>query len=142
MPYICAWFHLVWATRNRLPLLEAGIRNQIFEHIQQNAKEKNIYLERVNGGHADHIHCLVSLSCDQTLSEIIQMIKGESSFWINQKKLSKRHFSWQDEYFAISVSPTQLEKVRHYINNQEEHHKKITWQQEYALFIKNYNLKK
>jgi len=141
MPYINAWFHLVWATRNRLPLLGPEIKNLVFEHIQQNAKEKNIYLEMVNG-HTDHIHCLVSLSCDQTLSEIVQMIKGESSFWINKQKLSKRHFAWQDEYFAISVSPAHLDNVRNYITNQEDQHKKITWNEEYEMFLNNYRFKR
>jgi putative transposase len=140
MPYINAIFHLVWATRGRHPFLTDDIRNKVFDHIESNAHNKGIYLKAVNG-YKDHIHCLVSLSCDQTISEIIQLIKGESSHWINQQKLTKSHFAWQEEYFAVSVSFSQIENVKLYIINQEEHHKKITWDQEYRKFITNYGFK-
>src|SRR5688500_5802889 len=135
MPYISSWFHLVWATRSRQPFLNPAIRPLVFEHIKLNSKEKEIYVDIVNG-HKEHVHCLVSLSCDQTISEVVQMIKGESSHWINKQKLIKRHFAWQEEYFAVSVSYSQLKKVRAYINNQENHHKKISYNSESDDFIK------
>ena len=68
----------------------------------------------------------------------MQLIKGESSFWINKHQLTKQKFEWQDEYFAVSVSESMLEKVRYYIRNQEEHHKKVTFQEEYDDFISKY----
>lgn len=72
----------------------------------------------------------------------MQLIKGESSFWINQQKLTKTKFQWQSEYFAVSVSESILDKVRKYIKNQEEHHKKKSFQDEYEKFIAKYNFEK
>ena len=72
----------------------------------------------------------------------MQLIKGESSFWINKQQLTKQKFEWQDEYFAVSVSESMIEKVRDYIRNQEEHHKQIQFQQEYDEFISKYEFPK
>ncbi len=137
MPYIKVWLHLVWSTKNRFPFLTKEIRQTVFEHIRQNAKTKEIYLDCVNG-FTDHIHCLVSLSNEQTISKLLQLIKGESSFWINKQQLCPSKFQWQEEYFAVSVSHSQVQKVREYIYDQENHHQKKTFQQEYDDFIKNY----
>jgi putative transposase len=137
MPYIKAWFHLVWATKNRYPFLKKEIRQTVFNHVKENAKLKGIYLDCVNG-YTEHIHCLVSLSSDQTISKVLQLIKGESSFWINKEKLCDGKFEWQDEYFAVSVSHSHIQKVRDYIYNQESHHQQKTFQEEYDEFIKNY----
>lgn len=68
----------------------------------------------------------------------MQLIKGESAFWVNKQKLTNSKFEWADEYFAVSVSESMLDKVRTYIDGQEEHHKKKTFQQEYDEFITNY----
>ncbi len=137
MPYIKIWLHLVWATKQREPLLAKPIRQNVFDHIKENALKKGIYADCVNG-HADHVHALVSLGADQTVSKIIQLMKGESSFWINQNKLTKTKFEWQDDYFAVAVSESNLNAVREYILNQEQHHAKKTFQQECDEFIKRY----
>ena len=137
MPFIKIWIHLVWSTKNRYPFLTDKIRQTVFEHIKQNAKIKGIYLDCVNG-YKEHIHCLVSLSNDQTISKLLQLIKGESSFWINKQKLCTEKFEWQEEYFAVSVSHSQIKKVREYIYDQENHHQKKTFQQEYDEFINSY----
>lgn len=137
MPYIKVWLHLVWSTKKRFPFLTKEIRQTVFEHIRQNAKTKGIFLDCVNG-YQDHIHCLVSLSNDQTISKLLQLIKGESSFWINKQKLCSDKFEWQEEYFAVSVSHSKVPEVRAYIYNQEKHHQKKTFQQEYDEFIRSY----
>ena len=72
----------------------------------------------------------------------MQLIKGESSYWINKSKLIKNKFEWQDEYFAVSVSESMISMVREYIWNQEEHHQKKTFQQEYDEFIDKYGFQK
>jgi putative transposase len=68
----------------------------------------------------------------------MQLLKGESSFWINKHKLCKQKFEWQDDYFAVSVSESILDRVREYIKNQETHHKKKSFKQEYNEFIEKY----
>jgi len=134
MPYIKIWIHLVWATKNRQHYLNKEIRQQVFEHIKENAQTKGIFIDHING-YVEHVHCLVSLNSDQNIATIANLLKGESSFWINKNKLTKTKFGWQDEYFAASVSHSQVDKVRQYIRNQEEHHKKKTFQQEYDEFV-------
>jgi REP element-mobilizing transposase RayT len=84
------------------------------------------------------VHCLVSLNADQTIAKTLQLLKGESAFWINKNNLCKEHFEWQDEYFAVSVSESGINTVREYIKNQEAHHAKKTFQQEYEEFMKKY----
>jgi REP element-mobilizing transposase RayT len=82
------------------------------------------------------------LGIDQTIQKVMQLIKGESSYWINKNRLTKEKFEWQDEYFAVSVSESMLDKVRDYIKNQEEHHRKKTFQEEYDEFISKYGFEK
>ena len=135
MPYTKLYIHLVWATKDRLPLLDKKFRPELFTHIKENAKSKSIFIDTI-GGHNEHIHILISLDPAQTISNILNLIKGESSHWLNISKIIKGKFEWQDEYFAVSVSPSAIEKVRDYIRNQEEHHKKKTFAQEYEEFIK------
>ena len=139
MPYIKIMIHAVWGTKNREPFLTKEIRRKVIDHIKQNAKIKNIFIDRLNG-YTEHMHCLMRLNADMSISKAMQLIKGESSYWINKEQLTKSKFEWADEYFAASVSESVLDKVRRYIDFQEEHHKKITFQQEYDEFIRKNNL--
>lgn len=137
MSFIKVYVHYIWSTKNRESLLSTDIRFDIFNHIRENARKKNIFIDFING-HSDHVHCLISLNDDLSIGKIAQLIKGESSHWINQNKLTKLKFEWQDEYLALGVGEDKIETVRHYIANQQEHHKKITFQQEYEKFIERY----
>ena len=80
---------------------------------------------------------LLSLGVDQTIAKTIGLIKGESSNWINKQNFSRTKFEWQDEYIALSVSSSMVDKVRNYIERQEEHHKKKTFTEEYEDYIKS-----
>lgn len=113
----------------------------MWQHIRDNGKAKNIFIDFVNG-HKEHCHCLVSLGIEQTVSKVMQLIKGESAFWFNKQGFTARKLEWQDEYFAVSVSYSALDQVRNYIKNQEEHHKKKTFQQEYDELIKKFGFQK
>lgn len=135
MPFVKIWIHFVWSTKNREPYLSDEIRRKVFEHIRENARAKDIHLDFING-YVDHVHCLISLGKDQTIEKLMQLIKGESSFWINKNNLCRTRFEWQDEYFAVSVSETILESVRKYIASQEEHHRTKTFDDEYKGFMK------
>jgi putative transposase len=137
MSYVKNWLHCVWGTKNKLPFLRKEIRQVIIEHIKANAKQKDIYIDTING-HTKHMHCLISLGPDQTLAKVMQLIKGESSFWINKNKLTPHKFEWAVEYFGISISDSDTPKIREYIKNQEDHHKKITWEEEYNMFLTKY----
>ncbi len=142
MSYVKVYIHFVWSTKNREPYLEPEeCRKKLWQHIRENAKTKGIFIDFING-YKEHCHCLISMGIDQTIEKVMQLIKGESSFWINKNNLTKGHFEWQDEYFAVSVSESMLEKVRNYIMNQERHHEKIPFQEEYMEFIERYGFAK
>ena len=141
MPFIKIYVHIVFSTLNRIPYLNSTeLRLKVWKHIKENASDKGIFLDMVNG-YSDHCHCLISLGSDQNIEKIIQLIKGESSFWINKNQLTKDKFSWQDEYFAVSVSESKIELVRNYIKNQEKHHQHKTFAEEYQEFIEKYDFK-
>jgi REP element-mobilizing transposase RayT len=111
MPWIKVWLHFVWSTKDRYPYLRDEIRGKVFEHIRENARDKGIHINFLNG-YVEHVHCLISLGSDQTIEKLMQMIKGESSSWINKNKLTKARFAWQHENFVASVSEANLDTVR------------------------------
>ncbi len=137
MSFIKIYVHYIWSTKNRAPLLSDNIRDKVFKHIRENARNKNIFIDFLNG-YTNHVHCLISLNDDLSISKIAQLIKGESSYWINKNKLTREKFEWQDEYMAVGVGDDKIKIARDYIANQEEHHKKYTFQQEYDKFIERY----
>jgi len=142
MPYIKVYIHFVWSTKNRKPFLSTKeLRENVWQHIKGNAKEKGIYIDYING-YKDHCHCLVSLGIDQTIQKTMQLIKGESSYWINKEKIMNQKFEWQNEYFAVSVSESMVNKVRTYIKNQEKHHSTKSFQEEYEEFMGKYKFEK
>lgn len=139
MAYVKILVHAVWATKNHYPFLQKDVRQKIFSHIRDNAKAKQICIDRLNGA-TDHVHCLLWLNADISIAKTIQLIKGEASNWINKQKLMKEKFEWADEYYAASVSESSIEKVRAYIEGQEEHHRKATFAEECEKFFKEYNI--
>jgi len=141
MPSIKVWVHYVWSTKKRKPLMAKGIRQEIFKHIRENARSKNIYIDFING-HIDHVHVLVSLNGNQTVSEVAQLMKGESSFWINQNKLIREKFAWQKHYWAMSIGLSEVDRIRDYIKNQEEHHRTKSFTEEIEEFIEKYGLER
>jgi len=150
MPFIKVYIHFVWSTKNRIPFLNnKELRVKVWNHIKENAREKGIFIDFISG-YSDHCHCLISLGSDQTIQKTIQLTKGESSFWINKQNLIDESvlnkydssFEWQDEYFAVSVSESILDKLRDYIKNQEVHHQNKSFQDEYDDFLLKYNFQK
>jgi len=115
------------------------MRNDLIFHIRENALAKGIFIDHING-YEDHLHALISLASKQSISEVMQKVKGESSFWINKNKLSRIKFEWQDDFYAVSLGIPQLGNLRAYIRNQQQHHEKISFQCELDLLIEEYKL--
>jgi len=138
VPYSKLLVHLVWSTKNREKVITKETKELLLNHILENARKKEIFIIRVNCV-SDHIHFLISLKPDQSVSNVVRLLKGESSFWINKQEISNRKFAWQEEYFAVSVSESIREKIIIYIDNQEEHHKTKSFMDEYNTFIQKYN---
>jgi putative transposase len=141
MSYVRIWVHCVWGTKNRIRHFNKEMRPLITDHIKGYAKIKDIYIDKVSCVD-EHVHCLISLNPDQSIAGVMQLIKGETSFWINKNKLTANRFEWADEYFADSVSDSHKDKVRDYILNQEIHHRNKTWQEEYEEFIELYGFQR
>ncbi len=137
MAYVKIWLHCVWGTKNKVPQLTQQVLSELLYHIRANSKGKGIYIDTING-HREHIHCIISLGPDQTLAKVIQLLKGESSFWINRKKLTRYKFEWAVEYYGVSFGESDLDKVRHYIKNQDIHHETKTWENECNEMMEKY----
>lgn len=140
MSYVKVMVHCVWGTKYREPILQHEKRASLFHHILGNARTKDIFIDTI-GGYNDHLHCLISLGAEQNVSKVVNLIKGESSHWANVNNHFGTRLEWADEYFAGSVSESSLDKVREYIKNQEEHHRKITFAEEYKQFIEHYGMR-
>lgn len=138
MAQVRIWVHTVWGTKNRHPFMEnKNKRIDLFKHIKSYAKEKQIYLDFINGA-SDHVHCLISMACDQNIAQIMKLLKGDSAYFANEHKLFVPGFDWADDYYAVSVGQSQVEDVRGYLKKQEEHHKKKTFEAECQEFMVKY----
>jgi len=139
MPKSSMFVHLIWSTKNRKPLINKDLKTELLNFIESYCKENAIKIVAINCVE-DHIHILISLGTGQMVAKIVRLIKGSSSFWVNKNNLSKIKFEWQTSYISVSLSLTSVSKVKQYISNQEEHHRKVTFQEEYDKFIKGYGL--
>jgi putative transposase len=107
--------------------------------LSQYSLEKGIYM-KINYFNADHTHALIDLPTRYSIEEVIKLFKGGSSYWINHNPLIKGRFAWGVGYGAFSVSHSDVGRVASYIANQEEHHRKRTYAEEYEMFVKRYGL--
>jgi REP element-mobilizing transposase RayT len=117
------------------------IRGDIVKHIFDNAQQKGIFIDHLNG-YQEHFHSLFSLGGKQSISDIMQAVKGESSYWINKNRLTRLKFEWQDDYYAVSIGMNQIDTLRKYIRNQAQHHKKESWEDEIDKLIDEYKLER
>ena len=114
-------------------------KDELYKYISGIVSNENQKLIIINGGQ-DHIHILLSLSPNVKISDIMRVIKTNSSKFINENKFVQGKFHWQDGYAAFSCSYSQLNKIIEYIKNQEEHHKIKTFKEEYIGFLKKNNI--
>jgi REP element-mobilizing transposase RayT len=133
--------HAVFAVQNRLSRIQSQWKEELYQYITgiiQNNKHKHKLLQI--GGMPDHVHVLFGMRPTQSVSDLLQDIKGSSSGWINKKQLVCGNFSWQEGYGAFSYGKSQLNDVVQYIKNQELHHKKRTFADEYLEFLKLFEI--
>ncbi len=133
------WIHTIWATKNRERILFKKTGRQVFDFLLNKSKEINIPFEQLNI-QPEHVHELIDLPTNICLADFMQTIKGSSSYWINENKILKAKFSWQRGYGAYSVSASQLQAVKTYIQNQSEHHKRKTFTEEYNEWKEEYGI--
>ena len=130
--------HLVFSTKNREPLIYTAIRSRLHAYIVGILDQLNAPSIRV-GGVADHVHILFVLGRTNSIAEIVEEVKKSSSKWM---KITGEvtEFSWQAGYGAFSIGESQVETLIQYIDNQEEHHRKISFQDEYRKFLQRYKI--
>jgi putative transposase len=126
-------FHIVFSTKERRRIIADPWRDELHAYIGGIMKDMNAVPEAV-GGPGDHAHALVSLRATHTIAEIVRQMKRGSSEWIHRHGV--RQFQWQEGYAAFTVSPSQVNKVKHYIANQVEHHRRKTFEEEFVELLR------
>lgn len=133
------YLHIVFSTKYRQHLIHEPVAAELYSYIGGICKNLECYPVKV-GGYTDHVHILCLLSKKIALMKLLEVVKSHSSLWIKAKDSSLTNFYWQDGYGAFSVSPSQVERVKVYIENQAEHHRKKSFQEEYRGFLKEYGV--
>lgn len=133
------YIQIVFAVKGRQSLIHKTWRDELHKYICGivNGKEQKVY---AIGGVEDHIHILVSIKPNISISDLVRDIKANSSKWINQKGVLPGKFQWQEGFGAFSYAQSQLDTVIAYVNNQEEHHKKKTFKDEYLGLLQKFKI--
>jgi REP element-mobilizing transposase RayT len=126
--------HCVWSTKERRKLIDATLRQRLWPFMGAIARENSIKAIAI-GGTEDHVHALLSLPSSISVSKAVQLIKGGSSKWGHETFPAHGNFNWQEGYGAFSISVSQIRLTVAYIERQEEHHRKRTFQEEFLTFL-------
>jgi putative transposase len=131
--------HLIFSTKNRVPVLAPEIRAELYPYLASGLQENACPVLQI-GGTEDHIHLLFGLSRTWTVAQVVEEVKVSSSKWIKTKGQAFADFHWQAGYGAFSVSQSNATAVVRYIQNQMEHHRKTTFQEEYQNFLRRHGV--
>ena len=137
--YVSNLVHYIFSTKERSPFIDGELESRLWPYIGGIARENGMKALAI-GGTTDHLHTLLSLPATLSLAKAIQLIKGGSSKWIHDRLPKYRKFEWQEGYGAFSVSASQVRSVVTYINNQKEHHRKKTFEEEFLEFLDTYGV--
>ncbi len=131
--------HVIFSTKERRPLLDAVARPQLHAYLATVARNAGSEAFRI-GGVADHVHLAIRLSRTITIADLVETLKTSSSKWAKAQSPDLADFSWQRGYGCFSVGPTDLDALCAYIDNQEEHHRTRTFEEEFRVFLKKYGV--
>ncbi|MEO8738002.1 MAG: IS200/IS605 family transposase [Edaphobacter sp.] len=131
--------HLIFSTKDRRPVLDASICPALYAYLATVVRNAKCECYRV-GGVADHVHLAVRLSRTANIAELVKQVKSSSSKWLKTQSPAQSKFAWQRGYGAFSVGPTDLEALIRYIDTQQMHHRKQTFQEEFRAFLKKYGI--
>ncbi|MUV03017.1 IS200/IS605 family transposase [Flavobacterium rakeshii] len=129
----------VFAVKHRTSLISPIWKKELYLYISGIVENNGHKLLAINGM-PDHIHIFIGMRPTQSVSDLLQDIKRNSSLWINQKGFIRGKFEWQEGYGAFSYSKSHVENVINYIHKQEEHHKKQSFREEYLEFLKKFDI--
>ncbi len=131
--------HALFSTKDRQPWLTLEIREEVFRYLGGTPNELRGQSLLVNGPR-DHVHILFVQPRTLSISTVMEKLKANSSGWVKERWPDRRCFGWQTGYAAFSVSKSHVEQVKHYIGNQEKHHRKVTFQEEVVAFLNKHGI--
>jgi len=137
--YSSSLFHVVFSTRERRKTIHEGFREKLWAYVGGIARKNGMKAIAVAGTN-DHLHVLLSVPAAMSLAKAAQLIKGGSSKWVHDHYPQHRLFAWQEGYGAFSVGISQMEETIAYILNQEKHHKRRTFQDEFLAFLEKHRI--
>ena len=137
--YSQIYIQIVFAVKGRESLISQLWEEELYKYISGIVKNKEQKLLAINGM-PDHLHFIIGMKPSCCLSDLVREIKKSSNDFINEKKFSKYKFSWQEGYGAFSYSHSALDNVIQYVNNQKEHHRKISFKDEYKEFLEKFEV--
>jgi len=137
--YTQIYLHIVFSVKGRQNLIQKKWKNDLYKYICGivNGRKQKVY---AIGGVSDHIHILISIKPNIAISDLVRDIKANSSKWVNEKRLIKGKFQWQEGFGAFSYAQSQLDTVIAYVNNQEKHHETKTFKHEYLELLQKFNV--
>ena len=139
MSYVTSYYHCVFSTKERRPQITAALRERLWPFLGGIARQHQMKAIEI-GGVADHVHILLSLPSTLAIAKALQLIKGGSSKWVHDTFPEHWSFRWQIKYGAFGVSVSLLDKTVEYIKSQEEHHRKMTFQEEFLALLKKHRV--
>jgi len=137
--YFSLHFHCIFSTKNRQTMIQSSFEERLWAYMGGIAKEHGMTAVCI-GGVNDHVHLLLGLPASLSVSKAMQLIKGGSSAWVNETFSRLRHFGWQIGYGAFTLGNSQIPATVVYIQNQKEHHKKISFRDEYLAFLRKHDI--
>ncbi len=139
MSYVCSYSHCVFSTKDRRPFMTPQLRERVWPYLGGIARENGFRAVSI-GGVEDHVHLLLSLPATMPVAKAMQLIKGGSSKWVHDTFPEQRLFAWQSKYGAFSVSVSQMSRIVRYIENQQAHHRNMTFQEEFTALLKKHRI--
>ena len=137
--YTCLHYHIIFGTNDRAPCLPSDLRGRVLAYIAGIIKNENGALI-AGGGTQDHVHLLAGLHPQKALADVMRMVKTNSSKWIHENFAEHSQFAWQAGYGAFSVSRSHLDQVQRYIANQEDHHRRVSFEDEFRQFLDRHDI--
>jgi len=137
--YAALNYHLVFSTKNRVAHITSDIQERLYSYVGGIVRKEKGQLIAA-GGIPDHVHFLMTLHPTIAVADLMRVVKANSSKWLHESFPSKAGFGWQDGYGAFTVSNSNIDQVKKYIADQEEHHRTMTFQEEFIVFLKKHNI--
>ena len=131
--------HVIFSTKNRAPDLSPELASRLFPYMGGIVRERKGVPLIINGP-ADHVHLLVSLPATESIAELLRVVKTNSSRWVHEQFPAQRRFGWQAGYAAFTVSGSRAADVTEYIATQQEHHRRVSFQEEFLTFLRRHGL--